>query len=920
MGPTAVPTETVLLAEFAQIWPDEKKPAGEASYRTAVFAKHQAALCLSGGGIRSAAFALGILQSLAAKGLLNQFHYLSTVSGGGYIGSWLQRWIAESGRGAVQAELGGSREPPQVRALRENSNYLTPRIGIGSNDTWTALALSIRNILINGMLFAPLFLLLGLFPNLVAAAIGSRPLPATAWTLLAIGTLCLCRTTYFTCRLLPSYRSPAIRVHGTGDSYLVRNIVLPLALWGVLATITVSPLMLDNERQGPMMHDVAAANVIAMLGGVVIAWARAGRKRAAIGHDSRAWVLAAIVASLGLYFSAIWTVQLTNALHLGSFKLEVLTTLGPILATGAQFVATIVFVVFRPAGTARVGISPDADREWLSRMSALKLKPALLWAAVGLATFGVVGVLRHYAASAEGTGGDLSFAGIVSLVSGGVAVLGGRSSKSGGPTFATAQKVIKIVPMKSVVALATAVFALAILSFHAGVEQIVAGKLTRLIERTGGWPDRWFSAAVAVHLAFAAALAIVLHLMSSVILVNRFSLTGLYRNRLARAFLGSARLERAPDPFTGFDPADNIRVHDLLRKPDDPAQRLYPLINVALNVTSSERLAWQERKAEPFVFTPLYSGSETLTREGKDPATDPAGAFLPSNCYGGNEPDLALAGSGVSLATAMAISGAAASPNQGYNSSPATAFLMSLFNVRLGAWLPNPARAKTLGKAVTASGPSDNLRAMLRELAGSTQDSGRDIYLSDGGHFDNLGIYEMIRRRCRYIVVSDAGCDPNCRFEDLGNAVRKVAIDQNVRIEFDGMHISDRTREIKPQFAYATGTIHYPESTEPGRILYIKPSFFGSIPIDVRAYAAGSPTFPHETTGDQFFSESQFESYRALGRYFTKMLGGDASDIPAFFDALDEPALDPVEFQKTAAPLSAPEGTLPSTAPAEDDV
>ena len=534
------------------------------------------------------------------------------------------------------------------------------------------------------------------------------------------------------------------------------------------------------------------------------------------------------------------------------------------------------------------------------------MKPALLWGVVGLAAFGIVGLLQHLSETWLGKGGDLTLAGLVSLVSGATAVLGGRSSKTGGVSLkTTTAAVLKHVPLRGIVATATLVFVFALFTFHAGVEHIVANRLADRLAAEPAWPERWFDAHVAAHLGIALLLGGVLAILSRYISVNRFSLTGLYRNRLARAFLGGARRTRDPDLFTGFDPADNIRVHDLLRKDGDPPQRLYPVINVALNVTSTQRLAWQERKAVPFVFTPLYSGSELLTREDVGEGALP-GAFLASDRYGGDEPDLALGGTGVSLATAMAISGAAASPNMGYNSSPATAFLMSLFNVRLGAWLPNPARALTLGRKVTASGPSDNLRAMLRELVGSTQDSGRDVYLSDGGHFDNLGLYEMVRRRCRYIVVSDAGCDPECRFEDLGNAVRKVAIDQNVRISFGDMRISNRNHAIDPQFAYAIGTIRYPEIDGFGEILYIKPSFFGDLPVDVRAYGAGSDSFPHEPTGDQFFSESQFESYRALGRHFTEKLGGDdPSGIAAFFQALAGPETETAAFHDAEQPLGA---------------
>src|SRR5262249_32936048 len=149
--------------------------------------------------------------------------------------------------------------------------------------------------------------------------------------------------------------------------------------------------------------------------------------------------------------------------------------------------------------------------------------------------------------------------------------------------------------------------------------------------------------------------------------------------------------------------------------------------------------------------------------------------------YGGDEPDpvpdpsVEGANRGISLGTAMAISGAAASPSQGYHSSPATAFLMTLFNVRLGAWLANPARH--LKDELQRSGPAFALWPLASEMFGLADDRGRYLYLSDGGHFENLGVYEMLRRRCRFILVIDADEDRDCLFEDLGNAVRKSFID-----------------------------------------------------------------------------------------------------------------------------------------------
>ena len=141
--------------------------------------------------------------------------------------------------------------------------------------------------------------------------------------------------------------------------------------------------------------------------------------------------------------------------------------------------------------------------------------------------------------------------------------------------------------------------------------------------------------------------------------------------------------------------------------------------------------------------------------------------------------------SALPLGTAMAISGAAVSPNMGYHSSPSVALLLALFNVRLGWWLGNPGEA---GKeSYQNEGPKWAAKPLLAEAFGQTTDSSPYVYLSDGGHFEDLGLYEMVRRRCRLIIVVDAGCDPKFTFGDLGNAVRKIYIDLGVRITFEDL-------------------------------------------------------------------------------------------------------------------------------------
>ena len=163
-------------------------------------------------------------------------------------------------------------------------------------------------------------------------------------------------------------------------------------------------------------------------------------------------------------------------------------------------------------------------------------------------------------------------------------------------------------------------------------------------------------------------------------------------------------------------------------------------------------------------------------------------------------------------------------------------------------------------------------------MIGSTTDTSQSLYLSDGGHFDNLGLYEMLRRRCTKIVVIDAGQDQDCAFFDLGNAIRKASIDQLATVMMDHMSIYPRSSllDLQSQTAatalgVATGSILYPDGSG-GELIYIKPSYLPAIPAEIRAYGASHPDFPHESTAEQWFTESQFESYRALGSFQAGLL------------------------------------------------
>ncbi len=370
-------------------------------------------------------------------------------------------------------------------------------------------------------------------------------------------------------------------------------------------------------------------------------------------------------------------------------------------------------------------------------------------------------------------------------------------------------------------------------------------------------------------LGWLAGFMVLLVAMVRVIDVNSFSLQGLYCNRLTRAYLGASkaalveevntsdhgvgnskpllRFRRLPDPLTGFDLGDDLEL-GTLGDAKTPYDGPYPIFNTAMNLVHTKELAWQERMAESFSLTPLYCGSQTTgyrpTKEGYQ------------NGYGGN----------VKLGTAVAVSGAAVSPNWGYHSSAAITFVLTVFNARLGAWLGNPIHEEAWRDPT----PRWGFGYLFKELFGWTDEAGPYVYLSDGGHFENLGVYELIRRRCRYIVVCDADEDGEYAFENLGNLIRKVRIDLGISIEIapDCLRLLKDSKQTR--WHCAMGKIRYEDVdalASPGTLVYIKPSLTGDEPADILQYATAHPSFPHETTANQFYTESQFESYRALGQH-----------------------------------------------------
>jgi hypothetical protein len=851
-------------------------PGGAAGMVDPDVAARLHALCLSGGGIRSAAFCLGVIQALARQRLLQEFHYLSTVSGGGYAGALVWRLIATLGSVTqAEAELAtpGAAGFSWLRGIRDYTSYLAPAGGFTSLDVWAACVLYLRNTLFNFIVFAPGLIGIALLPRLYLRVSD----PAAVWSfipdvLLALALAGLLFATVLACLWVPVHVLPADRKNITTPR-IVRNVTAPaLLVWAFMIGAWAGchsdpPSWLTFLTVGNLIPKVGvvpvAAGIVMLLGyvfaGIFAACATTRvfpRLYAAMRSPAEprqfwgnrfGWLVACAV-DVGALWLGAWLIS--DPPHCNApLRPVIVAVLAPAWVVTAHLLHAAVYAVWRR----EMSVS-WLDREWIARLSATQLLGAGGWALLSAVCL----LLPHGLSMVSGEGfSNTKLAVTLSgLFSGPLAALLGRSATtvvSAPSTQATLRRVLPNV----LAALASALFLAALLV-------LASAGGWRVIARPWNPPEwhhlQWWSQAPSFgRLLLAIFLLIGLSLLLGWRLnVNRFSLHELYRNRLARAFLGAACPTRSGDGFANLDEADRVAL-GAMATPHPPGRRLFPVINTALNLTSGTRTAWAERKAASFTMTPLHCGSAVLG-EG-DPAE---GVFVATAEYGGVRFNPVA---GIYLDTAITISGAAVSPNAGYHSSPTTAFIMTLFNARLGAWMPNPARASRA--AMRRSKPPNSFWALIAEMLGRTDDKASSIYLSDGGHFENLGLYEMLRRRCALILVVDADCDPDYQYFDLGNAIRKARIDLDVEITF--FPLEQPIAGAPPARRFLRAEISYPPvgylAASTGILLYLKAHRLPDMPADVMAYAAANAAFPHESTGNQFFTESQFESYRRLGEH-----------------------------------------------------
>ncbi len=733
-GETAGEVRPEMLTGAGQqaLWREEgerRRDRGEAFHEGLV------GLALSGGGIRSATFNLGLLQALAENGLFKRIDYLSTVSGGGYIGSCLSslysRWrdLPKDDDGHPEfpfTHRSGEPEPAVFRHLRNHSRYLA----VNGFLEWMRIpALFLRGLVVNALIILPVLVVLaGLSLVLMEPVPLPRPgrwLPDTDYA--HQFSLTLIATALFVAGGLIHVVLCSVSSFRRLDSWTWRDNFTRGFLGFLLANILAIAFI---EAQPVIIAALAAVSDLRHL------W------------EEVTGIIASV--SVGVTFLA------------GRFAGRLDRLSGKIGMAAIGFLLPVVF--------------------WLIYLNLCRwgFFPATLFAeGVPGASLGAWVIERITGRSAFGPGDDVSLqVGFAYMAAG------------------------------------TAVVAVTTIAFN----------------------------------------------------VNITSMHDFYRDRLSKAYIfryahGESNPDGSADPGAAADaggrPAprpfggDLPHNEKLLLSSLDTDYSPYHLVNATVNITKAAREEdnLRGRNASFFIFSKLFIGGR---RTG----------------YCRTE-EMEMADSHVDLATAMAISGAAAAPNMGTSTYRPLVVLLAFLNVRLGYWLPNPGHIARAAGARTplfrwlAARFAVGSFALFREMGQQLRANFMQVNVTDGGHIENLGAYELVRRQCRIILVGDAECDPEFRFKALANVIRLVRIDFGYQMWMDQQHlrgIRNGTRH------HALGTIDYGRGRL-GLIVYVKSSLSCDEGTYIKHYKATHPTFPHETTGDQFFDEEQFECYRALGHH-----------------------------------------------------
>ena len=837
--------------------------------------KDTTGLALSGGGIRSATLNLGILQSLAKKGLLRRIDLLSTVSGGGYVGSFLgmffnrlrrcnhvgdDRSNARPAPDTIEQELVAP-DSQEISWLRRHGNYIASN---GSGDSLYNMAIFIRNLI--AMHFVVGVLIFGVF-GVVNGLRYSLFDPASAglnlvWSMEGFSAL------------PPESIGAAIQVFWSPWFVAFELLVLFLVIPRIIAYWLVSP-------SKPGRFDPPS------------------------------------LKTLFVFILPLFYLSISQGLRPMLFLL-VLSLLSSFIHVelswrrGRQ--------QEQASGTGGAETSRTRARNYLNYDlgSAIAISGVML----GFALIDTTAHFLHQLLLAKNPSYVVAFLKFGAVITACVPVIRGIASfftedKTPSPP-STMSRIFKTELSAGLLAVGFSVVPLLFYSFlsHAAYG---AGKTLGL-----GFAVSLFALLVSFILAPRAALAF----------VNQSSLADTYAARLARAYLGASNpLRHHPrgadiDEVMASDDVGSIRDY----RPHESGGPLH-IINVTVNQTidfNSQR-GNRDRKAEslavsslgltvgktwhglwrsqdPHVTRPqrrlrkwfgvnVHCASEELV--GVDPVGRLPGASHPLVDETGKAADAAEM---LSLRRWVGISGAAISPGRGAETNLGRALLFGLANLRTGYWwdssIDDSARdgfpKLTFSRRLLYLLPrlfvtqSLLIFELIARYPGPWE---RYWYLSDGGFFENLAAYELVRRRVPRIIVSDGGADPNYQFDDLANLIRKVRIDFNARIEpfteaemkaaqipqavIDRLGTLDELAPVKDSDGVPHGVsqkhaalfwIHYDgDSGAKSVMLYFKATVTQDMPPDVAQYHTTHPEFPHESTADQIFDEAQWESYRKLG-------------------------------------------------------
>jgi hypothetical protein len=856
--------------------------------------KRLVGLALSGGGLRSATFSLGFLQALAREKVLRQVDFLSTVSGGSYIGAFLgalyhRRAANTPGTRDAEVEL-ADRRSKVIDWLRENGRYLAPG---GTADGWVALTVIFRNLAtVNAVIWTgvlTVFLGLNILRGLVTGLLGwwGHALPLGGGTIWWSVSLLLPAATVPLCLVplaLAYWLVPDDPVNGTTDRgalrrvwrWLQRHVALVATAVFMASAITTlrlfAPLNGPPGRLGPGVVVLGAAVAVAVLAAawllassVALGGQTTGTPPSLIARQRltrwmRAWLIAAVMLFLaGLVDSLGQT--LYRALIDQAFR----DVLVPALAAGASSLMGVTVGAQKLLGV--VGVK------------SAKVGVPVRILALGGALVLILPIVVALSAVSHGLAWDWACPTRVAAATAPPPCSGEPSSASkASPAFALEEPAVPVI----------------------------------------GWPLAELALGLVLCAAFGRVHA----------LLNGSSIATLYAARLNRAYVGASnptRVDNARIASTELLADDSIRMADYA--PYEAGGPLH-IINTTLNETIGGRSQVQERdrKGMNLAFGPAgisvaarhHALWKMVVKDKRNRRSHLVSADRPDDAAPGEFRVFPVAKTEATAKSAAAlefhpelldlgrwtaISAAAASTALGSMTSLGLSLLCGVLNVRLGHWWwsgvdprlrgsrSRPGWLRRLALLFSRAFPVQG--HLLDELIARFPGTGtRNWYLTDGGHFENTGVYELIRRRLPVILALDNGADPGSTLADVANLVRKARVDFDAEIQFlDRAALDDKKlfvdkpapscvgtlEDIGVKASAALARISYAKEggDETGWLLLVKPAVIGKESVDVREYRAEHKDFPQQTTLDQFFDEAQWESYRKLGELIGTQLFAD---------------------------------------------